>query len=158
MASRDLTSIDTDPIVNYPLPKIRYKFIEINTRSMIDAVPINCSNLTIGEITKKIQETIQKIKPQDKIFRIRLENISSHIYRGIDFNQIRKQCMGAVHFEIKSDVIKEGEKRISENHKIESIAGEFEKFLKNRDVVEKDLLLKLGLEYIQKVESKDEGA
>jgi len=137
--------------------KIRYKFIEINTRPMIDATPLNCSNLTIEEITKKIQERIRIIEPKDKIFRIRLEKISSHIYRGIDFNEIKKQCMGAVHFEIKSNVIKEGEKRINENYKIESITGEFEKFLKGQDVTGKDLLLKLGLEYIQKVESKDEG-
>jgi len=137
--------------------KTRYKFIEINTRSMIDATPLNCSNLTIEEITKKIQERIRKIKPQDKIFRIRLEKISSHIYRGIDFNEIKKQCIGAVHFEIKSNVIKEGEQRINENYKIESITDEFEKFLKVRDVTGKDLLLKLGLKYIQKVESKDEG-
>ena len=127
-----------------------HKFIEINTRSMIDAIPINCSNLTIEEITRNIQEIIQKIKPQDKIFRMRLENISSHIYRGIDFNQIRKQCRGAVHFEIKSNVKKEGDQRINENYKIESIAGEFQKFLKDRDATEKDLLLKLGLEYTQK--------
>ncbi len=137
--------------------KTRYKFIENDTRSMIDADPINCSNLSIENITKKIQVTIQKIKPHDKIFRIKLENIPSHIYRGIDFNQIRKLCSGAVHFEIKSDVIKEGEQRISENYKIKSIANEFEKFLKDRDVTEKDLLLKIGLEYIQKIESKDEG-
>ena len=137
--------------------KTRYKFIEIDTRHMIDAASITCSNLSIEDITKKIQVTIQKIKPQDKIFRIKLENIPSHIYRGIDFNQIRKLCSGAVHFEIKSDVIKEGEQRISENYKIKSIANEFEKFLKDRDVTEKDLLLKIGLEYIQKIESKDEG-
>jgi DNA repair exonuclease SbcCD nuclease subunit len=138
-------------------PKTRYKFIEIDTRHMIDVASINCLNLSIEDITKKIQVTIQKIKPKDKIFRIKLENIPSHIYRGIDFNQIRKLCSGAVHFEIKSDVIKEGEQKISENYKIKSITNEFEKFLKDRDVAEKDLLLKLGLEYIQKIESKDEG-
>ena len=137
--------------------KMRYKFIEIDTRPMIDAAPINCSNLNIEEITRNIREIIQKIEPHNKIFRITLENIPSHIYRGIDFNQIRKLCSGAVHFEIKSDVVKEGEQRISENYKIESIADEFEKFLKDRDVAEKNLLLKLGLEYIQKIESKDEG-
>ena len=137
--------------------KTRYNFIEINTRPMIDSSPINCSNLTIEEITRNIQETIQKIRPEDKIVRIKLENIPSHIFRGIDINEIRKQCLGAVYFEIKSNVIKEGDQRINENYKIESIAGEFEKFLKDRDVKEKALLLKLGLDYIQKVESKDEG-
>lgn len=140
-----------------PGSKTRYKFIEIDTRPMIDAAPINCSNLNIEEITRNIREIIQKIEPHNKIFRITLENIPSHIYRGIDFNQIRKLCSGAVHFEIKSDVIKEGELRVSENYKIESIASEFENFLRNRDITEKEVLLKLGLEYIQKIESKDEG-
>ncbi len=140
-----------------PGSKTRYKFIEIDTRPMIDAAPINCSNLNIEEITRNIREIIQKIEPHNKIFRITLENIPSHIYRGIDFNQIRKLCSGAVHFEIKSDVIKEGELRVSENYKIESIASEFENFLRDRDITEKEVLLKLGLEYIQKIESKDEG-
>lgn len=140
-----------------PGSKTRYKFIEIDTRPMIDAAHINCSNLNIEEITRNIREIIQKIEPHNKIFRITLENIPSHIYRGIDFNQIRKLCSGAVHFEIKSDVIKEGELRVSENYKIESIASEFENFLRNRDITEKEVLLKLGLEYIQKIESKDEG-
>jgi len=140
-----------------PGSKTRYKFIEIDTRPMIDAAHINCSNLNIEEITRNIREIIQKIEPHNKIFRITLENIPSHIYRGIDFNQIRKLCSGAVHFEIKSDVIKEGELRVSENYKIESIASEFENFLRNRDITEKEVLLKLGLEYIQKIESKYEG-
>lgn len=140
-----------------PGSKTRYKFIEIDTRPMIDTAPTNCSNLNIEEITRNIREIIQKIEPHNKIFRITLENIPSHIYRGIDFNQIRKLCSGAVHFEIKSDVIKEGELRVSENYKIESIASEFENFLRNRDITEKEVLLKLGLEYIQKIESKDEG-
>ena len=137
--------------------KIKHNFIEISTRPMIDASPIDCPNLTIEEIVRNIKETIRKIEPKDKIFRIRLENIRSHIYRGIDFNQIRELSKGAVHFEIKSDVIKEGELRMSENYKIESIASEFEKYLRKQKIPDKEVLLKLGLDYIQRVESKDEG-
>ena len=106
---------------------------------------------------KNIEETIEEIKPIDKLFRITLENISSHIYRGIDFNHIREQCKGAVHFEIKSDVLKEGEPRISIDYKIESVASEFEKFLRRQSLQNKKILLNLGLEYIQRIESKDEG-
>lgn len=137
--------------------KTRHNFIEVNTRPMIDAPPINCSDLSIEEIMRNIKKTIKKIGPQDKIFRVKLENIPSHVYRGIDFNQIRELSKGAVHFEIKSDVIREGELQVSENYKIESIAGEFEKFLRRQELLNKELLLKLGLEYIQKVELKDEG-
>jgi hypothetical protein len=124
---------------------------------MIDSESINCSNLSTEEITKKIQMTIKKIRPYDKIFRIKLKNIPYQIYRSIDFNQIRKLCSGAVHFEIKSDIIREDERRISQDYRIISISNEFEKFLINRDVEEKNLLLKLGLDYINRIESKDEG-
>jgi len=135
----------------------KYKFIEIDTRPMIDSNPINCLDLSIEEITHKIQKIIKKIKPEGKIFRIKLENIPSHIYRSIDFNNIRKQCNGAVHFEIKSNIVKEGDQRISENYIIESISSEFKKYINNQEIIYKDFLLKLGLDYIQKVESKDEG-
>jgi DNA repair exonuclease SbcCD nuclease subunit len=137
--------------------KIKHNFIEISTRPMIDASPIGCPNLTIEEIVRNIKETIRKIEPKDKIFRIKLENIPSHVYRGIDFNLIRELSKGAVHFEIKSDVTREGELRISENYKIESIASEFEKYLRRQEIPHEEVLLKLGLDYIQRVESKDEG-
>ena len=51
----------------------------------------------------------------------------------------------------------EDERRISQDYRIISISNEFEKFLINRDVEEKNLLLKLGLDYINRIESKDEG-
>ena len=74
-----------------------------------------------------------------------------------NFNQIRKITKGSVHFEIKSDVLREGELQISEDYKIESIEIEFEKFLKKQEITDKERLLKLGIEYIQRVETKDEG-
>ena len=136
---------------------IKIKFIEIPTRVMIDVPSIDCLNQSIEEITKKIIDTIRKIKPDDKIIRITLTNILLPTYRGIDFNYIRKICNKAIHFEIKSSILNQGEKKIDENSKIESISEEFEKFLKDKKIKEKDYLLKLGLEYIQKVELKDEG-
>jgi len=137
--------------------KIDYSFIEIKNRPMIDFPPIDCLNLNVEEVFQKIKQKINEIQPEGKIFRIKLVNISSHIYRGIDFNQIRKITKGSVHFEIKSDVLREGELQISEDYKIESIEIEFEKFLKKQEITEKERLLKLGIEYIQKVETKDEG-
>ncbi len=137
--------------------KMDYSFIEINNRPMIDFPPIDCLNLTVEEVFQKIKQKINKIQPEGKIFRIRLLNIPSHIYRGIDFNQIRKITKGSVHFEIKSDVLREGELQISEDYKIESIEIEFEKFLKKQEITDKERLLKLGIEYIQRVETKDEG-
>jgi DNA repair exonuclease SbcCD nuclease subunit len=137
--------------------KFIFDFKEIHTRPMIDATPIDCSNLTIEEITNRILKTIQNINPNNKILRIRLKNISLQLYRSIDFNQIKKLCRESVHFEIKSDVIQEGEKCISENHKIESLTDEFTKFIEGQEIVEKDLVRQLGLKYIQQIQSTNEG-
>jgi len=52
--------------------------------------------------------------------------------------------MGAVHFEIKSNIIKEGEQRINENYKIESITDEFKKFLKDKNVFNDDIVTEIN--------------
>jgi len=137
--------------------KIMHSFIEINNRPMIDITPIDCSNLSVDEVEKKIKQNIKVIQPEGKIFRIRLLNIPSHTYRGIDFNQIRALSRGCVHFEIKPEVLRDENIQLNENYKIESIQGEFEKYLTTQTIENKNELLKLGIEYIRKVELKDEG-
>ena len=137
--------------------KINHSFITLKNRLMIDSNPIKCSNLKIDEVMKKINATIDQINPKNKIFRITLEEVSSYIYRGIDFRAIRKQSSEAVHFEIKTDVIKEQNSRLNDNSKIDLLSSEFEIFLQNQNIEEKEILLKLGLDYIRKIESKKEG-
>ncbi|RLF28808.1 MAG: exonuclease SbcCD subunit D [Thermoplasmata archaeon] len=137
--------------------KNRHNFIPLKNRPMIDTPPIQCQHLSITEIMKKIGEIIEKIDPKEKIFRINLKNIPMHIYRGIDFNTIREKSLGATHYEIKTDIIKE--EKISQNtaYKINTVAEEFKTFLQQQNnIQEKEKLLKLGLQYIQKIETKKE--
>jgi hypothetical protein len=105
---------------------------------------------------KCIKKTIKEIEPRGKVFRIILDGIPSSIYRGIDFSTIREQSSEAVHYEIKANVIKEGEAKASETSKIDALANEFEVFLRKQSIEEKETLLKIGLEYIQKIESREE--
>lgn len=135
----------------------KHKFIEIKNRSMVDITPINCENLDVQEIEKKIIKNILEIHPEEKILRIKLINIPSHIYRGINFNEIRKFANKSVHFEIKPDVKKEDKIVIQEDYNIQSIENEFKKYLEKKVITNKKELEKLGIQYIQKVESIDEG-
>ena len=105
----------------------------------------------------KIKGLITKIKPKGKIFRIKLEDIPSHIYRGIDFGEIKELSNEAVHYEIKADFIKDGNSKSGENSKIDALALEFETFIKNQEIEEKETLLKLGIEYIEKIETRNRG-
>jgi len=136
--------------------KLRHKFIPVNTRSMVDVPPLDCSALRAEQIMRKIKETILSIEPKDKIIRIRLENIPSHVQRGMDFRQLRTLSKTAVHFEIKSSSMKADETSLSEGYKMTSLADEFEKFLNLQSFSEKEMLLRLGLSYIHKIEELDD--
>ena len=111
----------------------------------------------VDEVMKKIRETVKEIRPKEKTIRITLDNIPSHIYRGIDLGEIRKQCSEAVHFEIKANVKKDGETRTSSTSKIDALTREFKQFVENQDISDKETLLELGIGYIEKIEAREEG-
>jgi DNA repair protein SbcD/Mre11 len=136
--------------------KLKHKFIPVSTRNMVDVPPLDCSTLSAEQIMRKTKETILSIDPKDKIIRIRLENIPSHVQRGIDFRQLRTLSKTAVHFEIKSTSMKADETSLAEGYKMKSLADEFEKFLNTQSFSEKEMLLKLGLSYIHKIEELDD--
>ena len=62
----------------------------------------------------------------------------------------------AVHFEIKSTSMKTDEPSLAEGYTMTSLADEFEKFLNTQPFPEKEMLLKLGLSYIHKIEELDD--
>jgi len=136
--------------------KIKHKFIELKIRQMIDFPPIECLNLKLDEVIIKIKDSIKKIDPYNKTFRITLDEIPSHIYRGLDFLEIKKLSNDAIHYEIKANVVKEGGLKTIINSKIGSLTNEYKQFIESQNLTEKDTLLKLGLNYIEKIESKDE--
>jgi len=137
--------------------QLKTSFIELKNREMIDIKPIKCSNLKLDEVMNKIKQTVKEINPKEKTIRMTLESIPAHIYRGIDFSEIRKLSSNAVHFEIKANVAKDTDKKIQTNSKIDALAQEFKQFLEDQNVKEKNILLDLGIGYIEKIEARDEG-
>ena len=137
--------------------KVKQNFIEIATRPMIDTKPIKCSNLKLDEIMKKIKQTINEVNPEEKTFRITLDDIPSAVYRGLDFNEIKKLGGNAVHYEIKANVATEDAVKTTTSSKINALVNEFKVFLENSDIKEKDTIAELGIGYIEKIEARDEG-
>jgi len=136
---------------------LKHTFIEIKTRPMVDVKPIKCSNLKLDEVMKKIKQTVQEIKPKEKTFRVTLDDIPAHIYRSLDFSEIRKISNDAIHFEIKANVVKDGELKQQTSSKIDALTNEFKLFLEANDINEKETLLDLGIGYIEKIEAQKEG-
>lgn len=136
--------------------KLNHSFIALKNRPMIDTKPIRCFNLSLDEVMKKIKDTVGAVEPEGKIFRIILEDIPSHIYRGIDFSEIRAQSNKAAHYEIKAVIVRDGDSGFSENSRINALSQEFRTFLGNQNIEEKETLLELGMDYIGRVEARDE--
>jgi len=137
--------------------KLNHIFITLKNRPMIDTKPIRCLNLSLDEVMKKINDTVEAVEPEGKIFRMILEDIPSHIYRGIDFSDIRAQSNKATHYEIKAVIVRDVDPKFSENSRINALSQEFRTFLGNQNIEEKETLLELGMDYIERVETRDEG-
>ena len=137
--------------------KFNYKFIELESRPMVDPKPIVCSNLKLDEVMKKIKNKVAEIKPKEKTLRITLDEISAPIYRGLDFNEIRKITGDAVHFEIKANIVKDDEKKPAVSSKIDALVNEFKQFIEDQNLGEKETILDLGIGYIEKIEAREEG-
>ena len=137
---------DEKPLVN---------FIPLETRDMIDFDAIDCTNKNSGEIIKSIREVVEKKDIKDRIVRINLKNVSSHIYRTLDFNELKQILNGALHFDIKTDILEEEIFNNYKNAHIDVLSKEFSRFLENYSLsenVDKKKLLEMGLEYINQVE------
>ena len=137
--------------------KLKTKFVELKIRLMIDTRPIICSNLKLEELMNKLRQTVEKVRPKEKTFRITLDDIPSHIYRGIDFGELRKLSGESIHYEIKANVIKEGDSKLATTSKIDALENEFKQYIENQDLKEKETILKLGIGYIEKIEAREEG-
>jgi len=136
--------------------KINTKFIKIENRTILDLEPIECLNLNLNQIMESIELKIKKIDPKNKIFRIKLEKIPTITYRGIDFEKIKNLCKDATHYEIKANIESNNEEKITKNSKMNALAKEYTYFINDQNFKEKQLLLELGMNYIERIESKNE--
>jgi len=134
---------------------LKYRFIPVQTRTMIDTPTLDCSMLRVDQIVQRVKEIIKGIGPTEKIIRLRLENIPAHIQRGIDYHQIQEFGKTAMHFEIKSVPMKSETTMVEEGHTMKSLADEFKDFLTTQQYPEEKMLLNLGLQYIQKLEEQE---
>jgi hypothetical protein len=63
---------------------------------------------------------------------------------------------GAVHFEIKVTTVKDEKTKMYGPSKIGALVNEFELFLNSQALAEKETLRKMGIDYIEKIETTEE--
>jgi DNA repair exonuclease SbcCD nuclease subunit len=131
---------------NYPTPT----FHPLPTRPMLDLKPIDCSTHDRSGIADKISTSIQSVDPENKILRLKVQNIPMEVYKTLDFNQFRKLTADALYFEIKYEVTKDEGGSQTTELKFDILGNEFKTFIANEPVegLDKEKLSELALEYL----------
>lgn len=136
--------------------RLKHRFVPLKVRPMIDLSPLDCTNLTAEQVSRKIKDLVCSLDPTGKIIRLRLEDISSAVQHGIDFHRLNDLCRTAIHFEVKTSPAKTTDTVVRDSVQLRSIADEFKTFLNLQQLPEKDVLYDLGLSYINKIIEQDD--
>ncbi|RLF42173.1 MAG: exonuclease SbcCD subunit D [Thermoplasmata archaeon] len=129
-------------------------FKPIETRTFIDLPSIDCRNLDIDSIMNILSKELGSISLEDAIVRITLENIPVHIYRNFDFQDVKEKTKKAFHFELKTSIVHDNIIEYRSQAKIDVLSNEFRRYISMQQIEEREELLKLGLEYISRIEGK----
>jgi len=134
---------------------VRFKKLEM--RDMIDIEPVRCDGLTAGDVMDLIRERIADCDPAGKIMRLKVENIPFAVYNTIDFDEIKRLTLDAVHFEVKWNVIRDDGKTYAGDVSFRSIKHEFERYMATYDLEggERKDLLEMGIRYLGRTGEKE---
>lgn len=134
-------------------------FHELKTRTMVDLEPVICTDLDAQEIKRAIVERIEGSSPQDKVVRLKVQDIPLSVYHVLDFDELKRLTKSAVHFELKYEFRRDNESLAAEHPSFRSLHTEFEHFMEQYAVgteVDKKRLKALGLQYMQEEERENE--
>ncbi len=140
-------------------PIINVKFHQVPTREMIELLSIDARDLDQEQVLLEIEKTIETENIEEKIVRLKVKDISEHIYNSLDFRKIAELKSRAFYFDLRLERKKERAKDQTAGTSIGKLNVEFEQFLKQMPVenLNKERLLELGLKYltVRPVEDED---
>jgi exonuclease SbcD len=124
----------------------------LRTRAMQDLEPIMCSRLDQHEIKNAIRYRILECNPQDKVVRLKVQDIPLHVYHALDFDELKRLTRSAVHFELKYEFQTENELLSAERPAFQSLHAEFDHFVGKYTIgadINKEKLRAMGSKYMQ---------
>ncbi len=125
--------------------------ISIETRPMIDAGAVDCSDRDANEITREVIDILHDSVTDGCIIRVVLRDIARPEYRSLDFHAIRDAASEALHFDLSYDMA-EAEQELIKQGRLGSLAEEWKEYMSSIAVEEdKDELRDLALEYLAEV-------
>jgi DNA repair protein SbcD/Mre11 len=105
------------------------EFHPILTRPMVDLAPLDADGLDAPAVQQAILKALDKAAPEGKILRLRVQRIPRHVHAALDHARIRRAAEGALHCEVRHDIVRDDRSPGSSEEPIGPLAEEFDRFL-----------------------------
>jgi len=133
--------------------KTKIRQVSVDTRKMIDML-ISCGSKDSVLISSEIEEKMKKADINDKIVRLTVKDIPSHILAALDIKKIRELGAPATHFEPIFEKLNEGGSPVTIKSSIGNISDEFKLFIEGYSGMskeDKNIYLDEGLKAINEI-------
>lgn len=137
--------------VEVDLDRRKIDFHSVPTRDMIELEPIDASGLGTEEVYEMIKRRIEEKEISEKIIRLRIKDISSHVYSSLPFTQINELKKEAFHFDLRFERKEEKKEIFAQSTSIGKLSQEFSSYLReiNMGELDKNRIVELGLKYLE---------
>lgn len=136
----------------------KIKFHSVTTRSMIELPAIGAEGKDQDQILKEIEECIEHSHIQDKIVRLKVNQIPTHVYNSLNFRRLSELKARAFYFDLKFEKKEEEERDFAAQTSIGKLSEEFSQYLKEYVIenLKRERLQELGLKYLSEKREEDE--
>lgn len=131
-------------------------FLSFKTRPMFDLPPIDCENLSLGEILDAVKRLSSQVVEGEAIVRVSLLNLDAAVYRSLDLSSIKSLFPDVFHFELRHTATGDLEGLSTSNvATVGDLVSEFERFVSRSSYRNKEVILKLGKKYIREAQGEE---
>ncbi len=130
-------------------------FIPIPTRPMVDIPAIPCEGRTLEDIHAQVIQALTAAQPDNKVVRLSLQGLPAALHRSLDVPMIRELCKKATHLELKTTRASEVTNPVLSTPS-SSLAVEFERFMADQPLPQREAVLALGLSYLRRAAEEQE--
>jgi DNA repair protein SbcD/Mre11 len=111
--------------------KVTPHYLEVRIMEEFEAY--DAHQKTAGDIMSKFNEEITNERLEDKILRWKITNIAPETYKALDFTEIRKKLIPALHFELILEKYSDDLQAVQEAT-IKGLTEEFSSFIKEQEL------------------------
>jgi len=145
-------------IVLYDTDTRQHQFLAVRTRAVYDLLPIDARELTAAEINEQIRARAESVNLTDAIVRQRIYNLMPEQRAGLDGNLLRELRARALHYRLDPRMYRAARATPGtegESERRMTLIEEWCEFIHRYELppgVERDALVKLGIQYLREGE------